>query len=91
MVRGQKRHLAQRLRLPPHHVLLWELPPALLLPGRLQDDHGEGAEALHALPVQVREAYLFIDLKLRDHVYAHGVTLSLQDHASFSSRRQTDS
>lgn len=53
VVRGQKWHLAQRLRLPPHHVLLRELPPALLLPGRLQDDHGAGAEALHALPVQV--------------------------------------
>lgn len=53
MVRGQKWHLAQRLRLPPHHVLLRELPPALLLPGRLQDDHRAGAEALHALPVQV--------------------------------------
>lgn len=53
VVRRQKWYLAQRLRLPPHHVLLRELPPALLLPGRLQDDHRAGAEALHALPVQV--------------------------------------
>lgn len=56
VVRGQKWHLAQRLRLPPHHVLLRELPPALLLPGRLQNDHGARAEAMHALPVQVGAA-----------------------------------
>lgn len=53
VVRGQKRHLAQRLRLPPHHVLLRELPSALLLPGRLQNDHRARAEEMHALPVQV--------------------------------------
>lgn len=64
MVRGQKRHLVQRLRLPSYHVLLWELPQALLLPGRLQDDHRAGAETLHALPVQVGAPanYLFINL-----------------------------
>lgn len=65
LVRGQEWDLAQWLRLPSHHVLLRELPQALLLPGRLQDDHREGAEALHALPVQVRTSTVCVEISER--------------------------